>query len=817
MRAAACWVADHELWVLAVLLPGLILPNPLSPWAVMALPLLWLLRWAARGAITRRTSLDGPILLLLLLLPLGLWASPDPALSLRALYLPLGGVALYFGLVNWIAPVYGGADFLPPVGEPLASLPPGCARGRREAAHGLGEETAPARIARAAGLLVAGGAGLALVSPLLVPSWGKVGINQPLLPEAFAILGPYLPDTIQTNTLGAVMAMLLCPTVAWLLAAERGQPAFPRRFLRAGGLAVALALMSVILVLAWSRGALAALVPALLLVLVLTDWRWAGVVPPLALLGVGLVGWLGPQRILDQLLSSGPAYHGVAATRLEIWDRALRLLADVPYTGLGLGMFGRVVPARYAYVLNASFEPPQVHAHNIFLQAGSDLGLLGVVVLAWLLLAAFVSLARTLRARPGGWQRPIAVGLLGALIVFTLHGQVNCSVWTLKPEVVFWTLLGLVGGLEVANPRLSLWSLAARHRRLAGAVAGLLALALLALALVALPAGISLGYANRGNRAFNQAILAATPPSAAAIADLQQAVAWWGDNQAARLALGLAYDRAGQSSAALDTWRAIPRSAAAWLVIEGDSRFVSQRYEEAQDRYLLAAALDPGSGSAQFGLAEVYRVWGARQQALAAYEQAKKLANFQPGGRADLAACYFGSGKVYAQAEDWPAAVWQLKAGLDLRPDEDAYRTLGDVYHRGLKDLAQAEACFRQAIALRPDRPHAYEQLGRVYLDGKRPGDARTQFEMAVALAPDDAAAHAGLAQAYAALGLPDQAIREYTVATQLSPNDAWLFIRLGDAYRDLGRIAEARAAYEQALAVDPGNQWAKRRIEALP
>jgi len=305
--------------------------------------------------------------------------------------------------------------------------------------------------------------------------------------------------------------------------------------------------------------------------------------------------------------------------------------------------------------------------------------------------------------------------------------------------------------------------------------------------------------------------------SEAVAAFLRQAVAWWGDNQAARLTLGLVYDRAGQGREALETWRPIAGPAAAWQVVEGDSRFVIRQYEEAQERYLLAATLDPASGSAQFGLAEVYRVWGVRQPALAAYEQAKTRANFQPGGRADLAACYFGIGKVYAQDEDWAAAVWQLKAGLGLRPDEDAYRTLGTIYYQGLKDLVQAEAALQQAIALRPDRPYAYELLGYVYLDWPRLEDARMQFETAVELAPNQAEAHAGLAQAYVALGQPDQAIREYTIATQLSPQDPWLFIRLGDVYRDLGRVAEARSAYERALAADSGNQSARRRIEALP
>ncbi|MDE3077559.1 MAG: O-antigen ligase family protein, partial [Chloroflexota bacterium] len=64
--------------------------------------------------------------------------------------------------------------------------------------------------------------------------------------------------------------------------------------------------------------------------------------------------------------------------RVAIWVSSLHMLADAPFTGIGLGLFQRVYPA---YILPA-YHTDHPHAHNLLLQTGADMGLLGIA--GWL-------------------------------------------------------------------------------------------------------------------------------------------------------------------------------------------------------------------------------------------------------------------------------------------------------------------------------------------------------------------------------------------------------------------------------------------------
>ncbi|HEY4055044.1 MAG TPA: tetratricopeptide repeat protein [Kofleriaceae bacterium] len=99
-------------------------------------------------------------------------------------------------------------------------------------------------------------------------------------------------------------------------------------------------------------------------------------------------------------------------------------------------------------------------------------------------------------------------------------------------------------------------------------------------------------------------------------------------------------------------------------------------------------------------------------------------------------------------------------------------------YERGCAaeavDLAAAEACYRRAIAGRPDHADAHNNLGRLL------------HEMPVAAGGGAVAAEA-----------------HYRLALCASPDVALYWFNLGVAIEDQGRASEAIAAYERALAID--------------
>jgi uncharacterized membrane protein len=105
VRTAARRIGQVELLVVALgLAPVLVFDSWMPRWAVvgalLVIPLLWLLRWVGHGSPTRATPLDWPVLVLLLMVLVGLWAAADVTRSLTGVYRILLSVTLYYAVVN---------------------------------------------------------------------------------------------------------------------------------------------------------------------------------------------------------------------------------------------------------------------------------------------------------------------------------------------------------------------------------------------------------------------------------------------------------------------------------------------------------------------------------------------------------------------------------------------------------------------------------------------------------------------------------------------------------------------------------------------
>jgi putative inorganic carbon (HCO3(-)) transporter len=136
-----------------------------------------------------------------------------------------------------------------------------------------------------------------------------------------------------------------------------------------------------------------------------------------------------------------------------MWSRAIYILEDFPFTGVGMGAYTQVVDRLYPFL---RFAPGSAgHAHNLFLQIGSDLGFPGLV--AWL--AAFfcicvggVSLYQRSLANKDGWLTGLSAGLLAFQLALVIHGLSDAVTWGMvRPAPLVWYLWGLmVAGLLIA-------------------------------------------------------------------------------------------------------------------------------------------------------------------------------------------------------------------------------------------------------------------------------------------------------------------------------------------------------------------------------
>lgn len=200
-----------------------------------------------------------------------------------------------------------------------------------------------------------------------------------------------------------------------------------------GGFAV---LLGTAFVLTYSRGGWLSLAAAMpLLLVLLRPRRWA--VVGLRLLAIGvLVG--GAVVVLTGVVVQGPRRGEVgfvmrAASvadsgdlsirgRLEFWRAALAIFRDHPLAGTGAGTFGVM---HTAYQRDPRFYARE--AHSLYVQTMAELGVLGVIVLAALLVSTAVVSRRALRAAQQPEEYSLAAGCVVALAAFLIHSGVEMN------------------------------------------------------------------------------------------------------------------------------------------------------------------------------------------------------------------------------------------------------------------------------------------------------------------------------------------------------------------------------------------------------
>jgi O-antigen ligase len=189
---------------------------------------------------------------------------------------------------------------------------------------------------------------------------------------------------------------------------------------------------------------------------------WTGVAISLGFLAATAVRWLwiplaataaagpllfGPAVIVRFLALVSPVHvlaEPSTMDRVPVWIYAVGQMLRQPLLGFG---FGREVAAG---VLLRGYESGQLvvrggrlgYAHNTFLDVGLQMGLVGLLLLVWLLGAALVVLWRAWRAAPPGYPRAVTAGVLAMALAFPVRAMTN-NYFTDDPVILFWFLAAL--------------------------------------------------------------------------------------------------------------------------------------------------------------------------------------------------------------------------------------------------------------------------------------------------------------------------------------------------------------------------------------
>lgn len=396
-----------ELPLLLLLSPLLLFPTPARSLALLALPLLWVGRRMRGGMLVPRTPLDPAILVLVAMVGVSMWVTPDPLVSLPKATGLLLGIALLYALV-------ARAGDRPGVAITVIGL--------------VGAEI---------GLAIAGllGTNWSAKLPLISGLTDRLPRLLPALPG-----GPL--EGFNPNSVAGGLVLVIPLLVSLLVYGARREPAI------ALASAIALLVTGGTMLLSQSRAGYLGLAVGLITLLALSLRRRARI----GLLAVGVLLLLLTPTLVDGASLRTDA-EGVGAginsleERVEIWERARYTIEDFPLTGVGMGMFRRVVPLLYPTFIIAPTKDIG-HAHNQILAAGVDLGIPGMVAFLALWIGSGAMCVRCWRAADEPWVRAITLGLGAGLIAHFVWGLVDANVLGSKAGQLFWLALAAVAALH---------------------------------------------------------------------------------------------------------------------------------------------------------------------------------------------------------------------------------------------------------------------------------------------------------------------------------------------------------------------------------
>lgn len=132
--------------------------------------------------------------------------------------------------------------------------------------------------------------------------------------------------------------------------------------------------------------------------------------------------------------------------RMEmLWKPALRMMSDYPLTGVGMGGF-IVEAANYSDAYTRTDVVPE-SSENYILQVGSELGILGILLVIWMAWSIFRQLRkgwRSIPAFPDSRLRILWAGALSGIVAFIINAQTHTYIGSYEIKYAFWFLVGLI-------------------------------------------------------------------------------------------------------------------------------------------------------------------------------------------------------------------------------------------------------------------------------------------------------------------------------------------------------------------------------------
>jgi O-antigen ligase len=191
--------------------------------------------------------------------------------------------------------------------------------------------------------------------------------------------------------------------------------------------------------LTFSRGAWLGLAFALVLFAALKEKRLLIILIIVAIISPLFL----PEVMVDRIQSIGSLEDSSNTFRITIWIATIRMIKDYWLTGVGLGLS----PFSKIYRNYMIAGTPAMHAHNLYLQLGLEMGIAGLLVILWLVISAYSKAFKVMNGE-SRWSSYIATGILAALSGHLLHGLFDYVWYSPKIVLMFWMMFGMMSALS---------------------------------------------------------------------------------------------------------------------------------------------------------------------------------------------------------------------------------------------------------------------------------------------------------------------------------------------------------------------------------
>ena len=198
------------------------------------------------------------------------------------------------------------------------------------------------------------------------------------------------------------------------------------------------------------------------------------------------------------------------------------------------------------------------------------------------------------------------------------------------------------------------------------------------------------------------------------------------------LALGNAYDQAGQRDLAVSAWRAA--GAAPTFSLSGDRSWQQRDMNTAEEQYWKAVQIDPSYVDPLYGLQNVYWSRGDKQKVGDVLVMTLKADTSSSARRFDA------QGLLHQIRGQPDLAIENYEQALDMDPLwTRPYSRLAEIWWGSKGDGDRAAFYYQQLIEIAPDRWGVFVALGDIYRAQGRQADAREMYVRALALGGLDA------------------------------------------------------------------------------